>query len=144
MTYAEMLLVSDAAYNFIPEIERAEDMLRHVWDRYFADEEQKPLDVWNAEEVGLVVRSCIDTLCGAVLTYRLTVGEDAANVGAYFKEAAEYQTARELNKLIDAARKLEQEQSPGASFSARLCAAYTMPPDAAIDALRELLKGGDE
>lgn len=143
MTYAEMLLIQDAAYDFIPEIERAEDMLRHVWDRYFADAEQKPLDAWKAEDVGLVMRSCIDTLCGAVLTYRLRVGEDAGNVADYFDQAAEYREARELNKLIDAAQKVAREQHPGESFTERLRAAYDLPPAAAIDALRGLLKGGE-
>ncbi len=53
-------------------------------------------------------------------------------------------TYAEMLLVQNTARKLEQEQSPGASFSARLRAAYTMPPDAAIDALRELLKGGEQ
>lgn len=143
MTYNEMLLIQDAAYDFMPEIERAEDMLRHVWDRYFADAVQKPLDEWKAEDVGLVVRSCIDTLCGAVLLYRLKVGEYAPDVGAYFDDASEYQTARELSRLVDAAQEVEREKRPGAYFSERLRAAYDLPPAAAVDALRGLLKGGE-
>lgn len=140
MTYNEMLLIQNAAYDFIPQVERAEEMLFHVWDRYFADAQVKPLNEWAADDVGLVVRSCIDTLRGAVLTYRLGVGEDA---GAYFDDAAEYQTARELSRLVDAAQKMEREKRPGASFSERLRASYDLPAADAVAELRALLKGGE-
>lgn len=142
MMYSELLLIQQAGYEFIPQIERAEDLLRHVWDRYFADAEVKPLDAWAAEDVGLVLRTCMDTLRVAVLAYRLAAGEDAPDVAEFFKDAAQYQTAHELNRLVEAAQRKEREEAPGHHFSAALAGAYDMPAQSAIKFLGELLEGG--
>lgn len=146
MTYSEMLCIQNTNYDFIPQIEDAEDLMRHCWERYFSKAGGPgQINEWDAEEIGLVLRLCIDRICGAVLAYRLAVGEDAPNVEGYFTEAAEYAEARELSRLVDAAQKrageLHGPMRP--TFSARLASVYDMPAADAIAELRALMEGGN-
>lgn len=112
MTYREMLTVQDVNYDWLYLVEEAETLLRHCWERFFADADVKPLSERDTEEVGLTLRMCCDHISAAILSYRLTVGEDGPGVEEYLRDAAQHQEARELNALVSAAHDMERKR-PG-------------------------------
>ena len=128
------------------EVEDAESLLRHTWNRYFATEHKSvKIGEHELDEIGLILRLCCDKIWDAVLTYRLTVGEDGNGVSAFFDRVADYQEARELNRLNDAAWDKERELTGAEhdAFKARRHAISEMPSEVAVKALRRLLNGGD-
>ena len=95
---SEMLTAQDAAYFLLVEVEDAETLLRCAWSRFFGDAEQN-LTAGDAMELGVLLRVCCDRINSAILSYRLSVGQDGPGVAQYFEQAADYQAARELQDL---------------------------------------------
>ena len=143
MNLSQMTAAQNVNFDWVFEVEDAETLLLRAWDRFFS--ENRELNAWEAQEIGTLLRVCCDRISAAVLSYRLSVGEDGSDVEAFFRKAADYQEARELNRLNDAAFQHERKLhgSMREAFAARRLAAMDLPPAESINALRGLLKGGE-
>ena len=148
MNINQLNAVQNTNCDWLFEVEDAESLLRHCWNRYFATTEQKSANIHEneLEEIGLILRLCCDKIWDAVLEYRLMVGEDGNGVEQFFKRAADYQDVRELNRLNNASWDKERELTGAErdAFSARRSAISEMPPAVAVKALRRLLGGGEK
>ncbi len=144
LNYSQMVAAQNVNSDWLFEVEDAETLLRCALNRFF--DPPRPLDAGEALEVGTQLRVCCDRIFGAVLSYRLAVGQDGPGVSAYFDSVADHREARELNEIADAAFNRETALSGAerAAFSARRLAAADMPAADAIRALRELLGGAEK
>ena len=142
---AEMVTAQNAAYDMLSQIEEAETLLRCAWERFFGSADKKGLDASDALEVGTLLFVCCERIADGILRYRLSVGEKSGGVDSFFVDVADYQEARELNKLnADAcARERELSGADRDSFLGRRLEALNLPAPLGIKALRDLLKGGE-
>lgn len=140
MTYKEMIAVGNGAYDLLSDVADAAELLRHMWARFFLDQDE--LQPGEGREVGLILGAAVDKIDNALLRYWLALGLDVPQTRAFLEDAEAAKKARELVRLVDAVRDLD-ELSGGAP-SPRLAPVLDLSPELAIPALRDMLNGGGE
>lgn len=75
-TAAERLIISQAMYGIITNVERARRLLLNVIGDFFEDAEQKPISAPDAEHIQDMILTINDILWEAETGYGLTVGDD--------------------------------------------------------------------
>lgn len=101
-TAAERLIISDTAYSVMSYVERARRLLMRVISDHFEDAEQKPIESYDAEGIGDILRAINDALWWAETEYALTVGDEGAlGCASYYEGARRALLVRDVERLRD-------------------------------------------
>ena len=143
-TREERLVVENAVWDIIAEIDTANQILVGLWEQYFGSVRQHPLSESEMEMIGNILLLCNDKIFDALLEYALTTGNKdfrgvSAHVGSAEKEAA-------VLAIEDAIREIEEkekcmskeEREASIAKRARLS---EHPDEEALPLLRAMLKG---
>lgn len=108
-TREDRFKISMACYSIMVDIERANDILDELWDDFFSDADQKPIDKRDAERIGNRLYLARNVIYEALLGYYLTTGEAFCGAERELKNMEMTLTAHKADKAFDRAQ--EEAQS---------------------------------
>lgn len=144
-TREERLVVENAVWDIIAEIDTANQILVGLWEQYFGSVRQHPLSESETEMIGNILLLCNDKIFDALLEYALTTGnKDSRGVSAHV-ESAKQEAA--VLAIEDAIREIEEKErymgkeEREASIAKRK-RLPELPDEDALPLLRAMLKEG--
>jgi hypothetical protein len=142
-TREERLVVENAMWSIIAEIDTANQILMNLWERYFGMVRQNPLNESDAENIGNTLQLCNDKIFDALLEYALTTGnKDFRGVSPHVR-SAEKEAA--VLAIEDAIREIEEKekymsQAERDASIAKRAHLSKLPDDEALPLLHAMLK----
>lgn len=142
-TRDERLVIENAMYCIIAEIDTANQILLDLWERYFGTVRQHPLTESDAENIGNILELCNDKIFNALLEYALTTGsKDFRGVSPHV-ESAKHEAV--VLAIEDAIREIEErerymsKEKREASIAKRVHLSE-LPDEEALPLLRAILE----
>lgn len=142
-TENERVIISNALYGIVDDLDRAKVLLGLVWEDYFGDARQEAIDSAEAETIGKMLYIVLDILCDATLAYKLTVADDSdPRVKGYTEAADRVKRAISVKSAVDSLYNIERGLS-GDKLKAAIQARGkigAMEDEQAVEAMKALAK----
>ena len=143
-TQAERMVIENAMWGIIAEIDTANQVLLGLWEDYFGTVRKDPIGGNDAEYIGNVLGLCNDKIFNALLEYALTTGNKgfrgvSPHVESAKREAAALSITDVVGEIEEKERYMSKEEREASiAKRARLS---ELPDEEALPLLRAMLKG---
>ena len=143
-TSAERVLIANACYSVMCQMDMAHRLLMDLWEERFGAAEQKDIDSYTASVIGDTINMICDTLFDGLLEYALMVGDsDFRGVGPHLEGAriaiANIECEKLSKEMLDRVNAMKEGEAKEEAF-ARRKAICDMENERAISAFKEWLK----